>query len=385
MSDELIRSFPDGSPITEADFRRTSHALGIYDEVPTAPPIGFFRDSFRRLCRNRAAITALVIILFIAFMSTFGPSFNSFGFNDQNVAYVNLPPRIPLLKNFGICDGTRVMYNRRKDALSNKTRYPEGSVLEVMNERVERNITMVDVKLDVYKLAGVPDDVNFWMGTDYLGRDAWTRLWRGSRVSLLIAVVSVLINIVIGLVYGAVAGFYGGKLDMFMMRVTEIIASFPQVIIATMLMLLLGRGMWAIVFSLILRGWVGTARMIRGQFFRFKEREYVLAARTLGVRDKMLIFRHIMPNSIGPIITRAMVEIPSAIFAESFLAFIGLGLQAPEPSIGVLLSDAQKVLLTYPYQMFFPALLISVLMISFNLFGNGLRDAIDPTLRGSDE
>ena len=164
--------------------------------------------------------------------------------------------------------------------------------------------------------------------------------------------------------------------------IADVINSFPQVIIATMLILLFGRGITAIILALVIRGWVGTAKLIRGQFLRFKEREYVLAARTLGVGDGLLIFRHIMPNSIGPIITRAMIEVPSAIFAESFLAFIGLGLQAPEPSIGVLLSDAQTVLLTYPYQMVFPAVLISVLMISFNLLGNGLRDAIDPTMRG---
>ena len=134
--------------------------------------------------------------------------------------------------------------------------------------------------------------------------------------------------------------------------------------------------------ALIIRGWISTARMIRSQFLRFKNREYVLAARTLGVKDTALIFRHILPNSIGPIITKAMIEVPGAIFAESFLAFIGL--QAPEPSIGVLLSEGQKVLLHYPYQTLFPALLISILMISFNLFSNGLRDAFDPTMRGID-
>jgi len=198
----------------------------------------------------------------------------------------------------------------------------------------------------------------------------------------MIAVISVIVNIFIGLIYGSIAGYYGGKIDNVLMRIIEIVNAFPQVIVATMLILFLGTGIKAIILALIIRGWVSTARMIRGQFFRFKEREYVLAARTLGVSDFNLIFRHIMPNSIGPIITKAMLEIPSAIFAESFLAFIGLGVQAPEPSIGVLLSDAQKVLITYPYQGFFPAVVISVLMLSFNLFGNGLREAFDPTQRG---
>jgi oligopeptide transport system permease protein len=151
-----------------------------------------------------------------------------------------------------------------------------------------------------------------------------------------------------------------------------------------MFILLFGTGIISIILALTITGWIGTARLIRAQFYRFKGREYVLAARTLGVPDRTLIFRHILPNSIGPIITRAMISIPGAIFSEAFLAFIGLGLQAPKPSIGVLLSDGQKVLLQYPYQTLFPALLISLLMISFNLFSNGLRDALDPTQRGGE-
>jgi len=140
--------------------------------------------------------------------------------------------------------------------------------------------------------------------------------------------------------------------------------------------------MVSIVLALTVTGWIGTSRLVRAQFYRFKGREYVLAARTLGVKDRALIFRHILPNAIGPIITRAMISIPGAIFSESFLAYIGLGIKPPNPSIGILLSDGQKVLLQYPYQTVFPAVLISLLMVSFNLFANGLRDALDPTQRG---
>ena len=144
-----------------------------------------------------------------------------------------------------------------------------------------------------------------------------------------------------------------------------------------------GTGIFSIIMALVVKDWVGTARLVRAQFFRYRNREYVLAARSLGVKDNKLIFRHILPNAIGPIITSSMISIPSAIFSESFLAFIGLGLKAPEPSIGILLADGQKVLLHYPTQILFPALVISVLMISFNLFANGLRDAFDSTLRGT--
>jgi oligopeptide transport system permease protein len=200
----------------------------------------------------------------------------------------------------------------------------------------------------------------------------------------LIAFLAVLTNVFIGIVYGSIAGYYGGKTDMLMMRFAEILSGIPYLVMTMMFILLFGTGIISIILALTITGWIGTARLIRAQFYRFKGREYVLAARTLGVPDRTLIFRHILPNSIGPIITRAMISIPGAIFSEAFLAFIGLGLQAPKPSIGVLLSDGQKVLLQYPYQTLFPALLISLLMISFNLFSNGLRDALDPTQRGGE-
>ena len=170
---------------------------------------------------------------------------------------------------------------------------------------------------------------------------------------------------------------------MVMMRFAEIVQAFPDIVVMTLFIMYFGNGLLAIIMALVVRDWVGTATLIRAQFYRFKDSEYVLAARTLGTKDAVLIFRHILPNAIGPIVTRTMIAIPSAIFAESFLAYIGLRIRAPEASLGVLLSHAQTVLLQYPYQTVFPAVLISVLMRSFNLFGNGLRDAFDPTQRGT--
>lgn len=369
--------------VSREDFVFLDQERSLYDEALAGKPVGFFKDAFLRLKKNKASLVAFVIIALIAFFSIAGPGFTPYGYNDQDVDRVNMPPRIPVLEELGIADGTRILYNNRKENLSNPQKFPEGSVIEIINEYEVRDVPMVDVKVDYYKYTGQEEEY-FIMGTDYLGRDLWTRLWRGARISLMIAVISVMMNICIGVVYGAIAGYYGGRVDIIMMRITEIIGAFPQVIVATLLILFLGTGIRAIILALIIRGWIGTAKLVRGQFLRFKGREYVLAARVMGVKDMKLIFRHILPNSIGPVITRAMVEVPGAIFAESFLAFIGLGLQAPEPSIGVLLSDAQKVLNSYPYQTFFPAVLISVLMISFNLFGNGLRDAFNPTMRGSD-
>ena len=367
----------------EDDFELLNEEGRIFDQPFEGKPIGFLKDAFIRLCKNKVSVAAFLAIMFIAFFAIVGPGLTPYGYNEQNPNILNMPPRIPILENFGIADGSRVINSIQKANLEDTERFPEGCILRIVNEFEVRGVEMVDVEVDYYKYTGY-DDAYFPFGTDYLGRDLWTRLWRGARISLFIAVTSVLTNVVIGIVYGSIAGYYGGKVDIVMMRITEVLDAFPQVIMATMLILFLGAGIEAIVLSLILRGWIGTARVIRGQFLRFKEREYVLAAKVMGVRDRMLIFRHILPNSIGPVITRAMLAIPSAIFAESFLAFIGLGVQAPEPSIGVLLSDGQKVLNLYRTKTFFPALLISVLMIAFNLFGNGLRDAFNPTRRGSE-
>ncbi|HIX15705.1 MAG TPA: ABC transporter permease [Candidatus Hungatella pullicola] len=358
----------------------------LHDSEFKTKPIGFFKDVMLRFAKNKASVCAAVIILIISFFAVFGPGMNEYKYDEQHTDRINMPPKIPAIAKLGlgIFDGGFVLENRNYDNINDTTKYPEGCILKVKNPRLVNGQRMVDLEVDYYKYVGMADDECYWFGSDYLGRDIWTRMWRGARISLIIAVVSVACNVVIGVVYGSIAGYYGGKADMIMMRITEIINAFPRIVIVTLFIMVAGTGMFSIIMSLVIKDWVNTARMVRSQFYRFKGREYVLAARTLGVKDIALIFRHILPNSIGPIITSSMIAIPTAIFAESFLAYIGLGLQAPEPSIGVMLSQGQKVLLLYPTQVVFPAIIISLLMISFNLFGNGLRDAFDPTLRGAE-
>ena len=355
----------------------------IMDEEIKTVSRGFFKDAMFRLKRNKAAIAAFWIICLMVVMAIFGPNMNEFTFSEQHPDFTNMPPRIPVLEDLGIFNGERVLTNRRLDSLENPEKFPAGSVLGYTNPHDVRGVTLVDVEVNYYKYIGA-DDTYFWFGTDNMGRDVWTRLWRGTRVSLIIAFAAVMTDVVIGVIYGAIAGYYGGKIDFFMMRFCEILNAFPRVVVCTLFIMLFGSGMLSMILALCVRGWVPTARMVRAQFLRFRGREYVMAAETMGVPDRALIFRHILPNSIGPIITRTMVAIPSAIFTESFLAFIGLGLAPPEPSIGTMLSAGQKVLLQYPHLTLFPALSISILMIAFNLFGNGLRDALDPTQRGQE-
>ena len=360
------------------------HQEDIRDEKFQTKPIGFFKDAMIRLAHSKVSMLSVAVIAIIIVLALIVPNVTGYSYTEQNIALKNLPPKIPVLCDMGIADGARVLEKRKVESLTDTSRYPEGSIIEKVNEYELKGTPMCDVKVDAYVYAGADPDEYHWFGTDYLGRDLMTRLFQGTRISLLIAFFSVITNCIIGVIYGAIAGYYGGKVDLILTHVAEILDGMPYTVVAILFMILFGAGMLSIILALCITGWIGTSRLIRSQFYRYKGREYVLAARTLGVPDMTLIFRHILPNCVGPLITRTMIAIPGAIFSESFLAFLGLGIKAPNPSIGVLLSNGQDVLLQYPYQVFFPAVLISLLMIAFNLFSNGLRDALDPTKRGEE-
>ncbi len=230
----------------------------------------------------------------------------------------------------------------------------------------------------------------FLFGTDNLGHDILSRLASGARFSLLLSVVVSAINFVIGTIYGAIEGYYGGKLDLIMERIADVLYSIPYMVLFSLLQLRWGKEIGvvgALLLAFVLTGWIGVASTVRTQFYRFKGQEYVLAARTLGAKDARIIARTILPNSLGTIITSCVLMVPSVIFTESSLSYLGvLNLDSSTlTSVGTMLSNAQTALSTYPHAILFPALFISLMMISFNLFGNGLRDALNPTLRGAEE
>lgn len=231
---------------------------------------------------------------------------------------------------------------------------------------------------------------SFIFGTDSQGYDLAYRLAIGIRLSLILSVVVSVINFVIGAIYGAIEGYYGGTVDIIMERCAEILGGVPFTVVATLFQMHLAVKVGAIpslIFAFILTGWLGTAHLVRTQFYRFKNQEYVMAARTLGAKDRRIIWKHIFPNSLGTIVTSSVLVIPGVIFSESMLAFLGivnLG-GAKMTSLGTLLSDASSIWTTYPHLMIFPAIIISLLMICFNLFGNGLRDAFNPSLRGVED
>lgn len=242
-----------------------------------------------------------------------------------------------------------------------------------------------------YKFGYMP---KFYFGTNNMGQDLYLRTANGAGFSLLLGLGVTIINFLIGLVWGAIAGYYGGKVDLAMERVTDILSAIPSIVIMTLVSLNLKNNpslgniapVVALLIGFIATGWIGTSATTRMQFYRYKGQEYVLASRTLGAKDRRLIFRHILPNAAGTLVTSTVLMIPSVIFSESTLTYLGiinLSLTSTT-SLGTLLSEGQGVITSEPYLIVFPALVISLLMISFNLFGNGLRDAFNTTLRGED-
>ncbi len=221
----------------------------------------------------------------------------------------------------------------------------------------------------------------FLWGTDAMGRDLFTRVWIGTRISISVAIIATAITIVVGCLYGGIAAYVGGIVDEIMMRIVEVLNSIPYLIITLLILVVLGNGYFQLMLALCLTAWTGTARMIRGQILQLRESEYVLAAEALGASSMRIILKHLLPNTIGLIILDVASTIPSVIVSETILSFLGLGLNIPAFSLGSLLSAGQQAMAFYPYQLLFPTIILCLLILSFNILGDGLRDALDPKLR----
>jgi oligopeptide transport system permease protein len=281
------------------------------------PPVGFWKDAWRRLKKNRGALMSLAILIAVFAMAfVIGPLVALHSPFDQNMSQRYLGPT-----------------------------------------------------------------GDYWFGTDKFGRDMWTRVWAGTRVSLYIGLLAALLDIFVGVVYGAVSGFLGGRTDDVMQRGIEILNGVPYLIVAILMMVVFKPGIITISIALGITGWTYMARIVRGRMMQLKDQEFALASRSLGASGFRVVWKHLIPNSLGLIVINLMFTIPAAIFAEAFLSFIGLGIQVPKASLGSLISDGAAELRFHPYLLWLPALVFCLLMLCFNLLGDGLRDALDPKMR----
>ncbi len=301
----------------------------------SGPSLTYWQDVLRRLRRNKVAMASLVSIIVIILVVIFVPMFMPFTYSDQLRGQESLFPNI-----------------------------------------------------------------NHIFGTDQLGRDMFVRILYGARISLAVGIVAAIINLTIGVLYGGIAGYAGGKVDTVMMRIVDILYSVPDMLYIILLMVVLGSAkeifdapafallkgiggtkLISVFIAIGISYWLGMARIVRGQILSLKQQEYVTAARALGAGRRRILFRHLLPNCIGTIIVTVTLQIPTAIFTESFLSFIGLGVDAPMASLGSLASDGLALVRSYPYQLIFPALAICLIILSFNLLGDGLSEALDPRMR----
>ena len=287
------------------------------NEKIARPQMTYWQDAWRRLKQNKIAMIAIGVLIIIGILTLIGQYLNGFSYESMDSSVINQNP-----------------------------------------------------------------NMTHWFGTDELGRDVFSRIWKAGRVSIVIGLTAAFVSTFVGCIYGGISAFFGGRVDNIMMRIIEILMSVPYLLVVILISLILdSKGLGTLLLAMCLTGWCGIARLVRGQMLQISSQEYVTAAKALGVSPWNIIRKHLIPNTVGIIIVAITFDIPGYIFAEAFLSYVGLGIQSPDTSWGALASAAQQNLVFYPYQLFFPSLMIALTMLSFTLLGDGLRDALDPKLR----
>lgn len=242
-------------------------------------------------------------------------------------------------------------------------------------------ISSYDYETQNLNLINDKPSMTHFFGTDDFGRDMWVRVWWGTRISLFIGICAAVLDLIFGVIYGGISAYYGGRVDTIMQRIIEIVYAVPFLLITILLMMYLGPGIKSIIIAYAITGWVPMARLVRGQILTLKEQEFILAARTLGANSVRIITKHLIPNALGIIVVQITFVVPTAIFVEAFLSFIGLGVRPPLASLGYLLNDGATYMRYQPHRLLFPTVVFSLILLSFNLLGDGLRDALDPKMR----
>lgn len=286
-------------------------------ETVARPSLSYWQDAWKRLRKNKMAMSGLIFLMLLGVMAIIGPMISPFSVWKQD--------------------------------LPNQFQPPSGT---------------------------------HWFGTDSAGRDVFTRTWYGARISLFVGLMAALIDFFIGVIYGGVSGYKGGRTDNIMMRIIEVLYGLPYLLVVILLLVVLGPSLFTIILALSVTGWVGMARIVRGQVLQIKNFEFVFASKSFGTKTWRIIRKNLLPNTMGPIIVQMTLTVPTAIFAEAFLSFLGLGIQSPYASWGVMANDSLGAILSgYWWTLFFPAFFISFTMFAFNVLGDGLQDALDPKLR----
>ncbi|MCH4172252.1 MAG: ABC transporter permease [Lactobacillus sp.] len=334
----------DNVKITPDSFKPANNQDNTQKEEIQAPSLTFFQDAVRRLKQNKVAVVAFWVLAVMIIIALLAPVIAPHNPNTQNVNYANLPPKIGSGNIPGFTG--------------------KGEVAGVVSDR--------------YAAAGVSKGTYYILGTDYLGRDLLSRIIYGTRLSIFVAFAATMFDMIIGVPYGLISAWRGKFTDIVMQRIIEIISSVPNLIVAILMLLIFKPGLTSIIIAIGFTGWITMARLIRAETYQLESEEYILAAQTLGESSLKIAFKHLIPNMSSVIIINTMMTIPTAIFFEAFLSYIGIGIPAPNASLGTLLSDGQKTFRFLPYQMWYPSAVIVLLMLAFNLLADGLRDAFDP-------
>ena len=356
----------------------------------------FAGDVWFRLRHKPTAMAGIVMIVLFLLFSLIGPMLTPYSYSEQNLELVNIPPRMkvfdageyrvyvtPSLKLIGVDENGSLAGSLR----SLRTESEKSMMIFDCNGKEialyyggSTYVVCDETTGNIYPSSYIWN-YDHILGTDALGRDILARLMYGTRISLLVAFVSVLVNLVIGILYGGIAGYVGGAVDAVMMRIVDIISTIPLTLYVILIMMIFGEGIQSIVIALGCVYWVDMARVVRGQVLSLKQQEFVIAAKTIGSSSRTILLKHLIPNAMGSILVTATMLIPSAIFMEAFLGYLGIGLRPPLASLGTMCNDANANLRTSPHELLIPALMICLIMFAFNFVGDGMRDALDPKLK----
>ncbi len=355
----------------------------------------FLSDVWFRFRHKTSALIGLLAVFLVAIFAFIGPFCTEHTYDRQNLEHANLPPLLDVYTDgkdsFYLTENLKLLHisaqgeiletlsKTSEDAINREIVYGEEGG-EIHLKYLKKPIVITDAHGNEFKQKQIWNK-SYLLGSDMLGRDIMARLMYGSRISLTVALIAALINMTVGILYGGVSGYIGGNIDLIMMRIVDIISTIPLTLYVILIMVFLENGLISIIVALSSVYWVTMARVVRGQIYSLKQQEFVYAAKTIGSSDYTILFKHLLPNAMGPILITATMLIPAAIFMEAFLSFIGLGIAPPMASLGTMCNDSIQTLKSNPYQLFLPSLVICIIMFAFNYVGDGLRDALDPKLR----